>query len=275
MAYMVLGRSWLRVPESIKFNLMGKLQDGVMARDISDFVLGEIGPAGAPYKIIEWTGPVIDAMSMDGRLSICNDALHSGAKTCIINPDQRTIEYVKARTDKSFEPLVSDPDADYAKIYEYDLSDMEPQIVEPPKRWTVKPISNVKRIDINRAFIGTCFNSRMEDIRIAARILKGRKVHPEVRLNITHGSSDVVKQSAKEGLMEIFIDAGCELPMPSCGMCGGFSTPLAAGDVCVATGTCNYPGRMGDHDSDIYLANPATVAASAIEGKLTDPREYL
>jgi homoaconitase/3-isopropylmalate dehydratase large subunit len=275
MAYMVLGRTWLRVPESIRFNLTGKLQNGVMARDISDFVLGEIGPAGATYKVIEWTGPVIDDMSMDGRFSICNDALHSGAKTSIVNPDQKTIDYARARTQASFEPLVSDPDAAYAKIYEYDLSDLEPQVVEPPKRWTVKPVTAFTDIVLNRAFIGTCFNSRMEDMRIAARILKNRQIHPNVRLNITPGSNEVLKQATREGLIETFIDAGCEIPMPSCGMCGGFSTPLAAGDVCIATGTCNYPGRMGDHDSEIYLANPATVAASAIAGRITDPRSYI
>jgi len=275
MAYMVLGRTWLRVPESIRFVLTGRLQDGVMARDISDFVLGKIGPAGAPYKVIEWTGPVIDDMSMDGRFSICNDAVHSGAKTCIVNPDRKTIDYVRARTTEHFEPLVSDPDAAYAKTYYYDLSDLEPQVVEPPKRWTVKPVGKFADIEINRAFIGTCFNSRMEDMRIAARILKGRQIHPNVRLNITPGSVEVLKQASHEGILEIFIDAGCEIPMPSCGMCGGFATPLAAGDVCIATGTCNYPGRMGHHDSKIYLGNPATVAASAIEGRITDPRNYL
>jgi homoaconitase/3-isopropylmalate dehydratase large subunit len=275
MAYMVLGRTWLRVPESIKFNLGGKLQDGVMARDISDYILGEIGPDGAPYKVIEWTGAIIDAMSMDGRFSICNDALHSGAKTSIINPDQRTIDYVKTRNPADFDPLTSDPDAEYAKIYDYDLSDLEPQVVPPPKRWTVDPVGKFASVAINRAFIGTCFNARLEDMRIAGRILKGRQVHPNVRLNITPGSMDIIKQMSREGLLETFIDAGCEIPMPSCGMCGGFSTPLAAGDVCIATGTCNYPGRMGDHDSDIYLANPATVAASAIAGKITDPRSFL
>jgi homoaconitase/3-isopropylmalate dehydratase large subunit len=275
MAYMVLGRTWLRVPESIKFNLSGKLQDGVMARDISDFILGEIGPAGAPYKIIEWTGEVIDDMSMDGRFSLCNDALHSGAKTSIINPDPKTVDYVKSRNPADFEPLTSDPDAEYAKIYDYDLSALEPQVVPPPKRWTANPVGQFTSVEINRAFIGTCFNSRLEDMRIAGKILKGRRVHPDVRLNITPGSMDIIKQMSREGLLETFIDAGCEIPMPSCGMCGGFSTPLAAGDVCVATGTCNYPGRMGDHDSDIYLANPATVAASAVEGKITDPRSYL
>ena len=275
MAYMVLGRTWLRVPESIRFNLTGKLLDGVMARDISDFILGEIGPAGAPYKIIEWTGPIIDEMSIDGRFSICNDALHSGAKTAIVNPDKKTIEYAKSKTIKSFEPLVSDQDASYYKTYNYDLSDLEPQVVEPPERWTVKSVVDIGSVEINRAFIGTCFNSRMEDMRIAGRILKGKKIHPEVRLNITPGSVEILKQCASEELLAAFIDAGCEVPMPSCGMCGGFSTPLAAGDVCIATGTCNYPGRMGHHDSEIYLANPATVAASAVKGKITDPREFL
>jgi 3-isopropylmalate/(R)-2-methylmalate dehydratase large subunit len=274
-AYMVLGRTWLRVPESIKFVLTGKLQDGVMARDISDFVLGQIGPAGATYKVMEWTGPVVDAMSMDSRFSLCNDALHSGGKTAIVAPDQKTIEYVKARTDKPFEPLVSDPDAVYARTYHYDLTDLEPQVVEPPKRWTVKPVSAFTDIKINRAYIGTCFNSRIEDLRIAARILKGKKLHPDVRLSITAGTLDVLKQAAHEGLIEIFAEAGCELPMPSCTMCGGFITPLVAGDVCIGTGTCNYPGRSGHHDAVIYLGNPATVAASAIEGKITDPRKYL
>jgi 3-isopropylmalate/(R)-2-methylmalate dehydratase large subunit len=274
-AYMLLGRTWLRVPESIKFYLTGKLQDGVMARDISDFILGQIGPAGACYAVMEWTGPVIDEMSMDGRFSICNDALHSGGKTGIVPPDQKTINYVKGHTDKSFEPLVSDTDATYAKVYNYDVTTLEPQVVEPPKRWTVKPVKEFANVNINRAFIGTCFNSRIEDMRIAARILKGRKIHPDVRLSITPGSLQVLKQASHEGLIEIFADAECEIPLPCCGMCGGFITPLVAGDVCIGTGTCNYPARSGHHDALIYLANPATVAASAVEGKITDPRAYL
>jgi len=274
-AYMILGRTWLRVPESIKMVINGKLQDGVMSRDISDFVLGQIGPAGACYKVLEWTGPVIDDMSMDGRFALCNDALHSGGKTGIVPPDQKTIDYVKSRCDKPFEPLVSDPDATYAMTYTYDVTSLEPQVVAPPLRWTVKPVKAFADIQINRAYIGTCFNSRIDDMRIAGRILKGKKVHPDVRLSITPGSNEVIKQAAREGIIEIFADAGCEVPLPCCGMCGGFITPLVADDVCIGTGTCNYPGRSGHHDALIYLANPATVAASAIEGKITDPRKYL
>jgi 3-isopropylmalate/(R)-2-methylmalate dehydratase large subunit len=274
-SYLVTGRSWLRVPETIKFNVTGKLQDGVMARDVFESVLSDIGPAGAPYQVMEWTGPVIDDMSMDGRFSLCCNALFTGAKTGIVNPDQKTIVYVKERTEEPFELLVSDPDAKYAKAYDYDVSDLEPQVVEPPKRWTVKPLKEFKDVKINRAFIGTCANGRMEDMRMAARILKGAKIHPSVRLNITPGSVRILRQCALEGLLETFIDAECEMPSPCCGMCYGQNTPLAAGDVCISTGTCNYPGRMGSREAKIYLANPATVAASAIEGRIADPRRYL
>ena len=274
-AYMILGRTWLRVPESIKMVINGKLQDGVMSRDISDYILGQIGPAGACYKVLEWTGAVIDDMSMDGRFALCNDALHSGGKTGIVPPDQKTIDYVKSRCDKHFEPLISDPDATYSAILSYDVTSLDPQVVEPPQRWSVKSVTAYPDVKINRAFIGTCFNSRLDDMRIAARILKGKKIHPDVRLSITPGSNEVLKYAAHEGLIEIFADAGCEIPMPCCGMCGGFISPLVAGDVCIGTGTCNYPGRSGHHDAQIFLANPATVAASAIEGKIADPRNYL
>jgi 3-isopropylmalate/(R)-2-methylmalate dehydratase large subunit len=274
-AYMILGRTWLRVPESIKMVLNGKLQEGVMSRDISDYILGQIGPAGACYKVLEWTGPVINVMSMDGRFALCNDALHSGGKTGIVPPDKKTITYVKSRTDRPFEPLVSDPDAAYAETMTYDVTNLEPQVVQPPLRWTVKPVTAFPDVKINRAYIGTCFNARIDDMKIAARILKGRKIHPDVRLSITPGSNEVIKYAAREGILEIFADAGCEVPLPCCGMCGGFITPLVADDVCIGTGTCNYPGRSGHHDAQIYLANPATVAASAIEGKITDPRKYL
>jgi homoaconitase/3-isopropylmalate dehydratase large subunit len=275
LAYLITGRTWLRVPETIRFNISGGLQEGVMPRDISDFILGEIGPAGAPYEVIEWTGPVIDNMSMDGRFSICNDPVHCGAKTAIINPDKKTVEYVKERTREPFEPLVSDPDAIFARTYNFDVSDLEPQVVEPPRRWTVKPVKKFTDIKINRAFIGSCFNSRLDDLRIAAKILRGKKIHPEVRLNITPGSVNVLKEAMREGLIETFLDAECEIPLPCCGMCGGANTPLSSGDTCLATGTSNYTGRMGHRNASIYLANPATVAASAIEGRITDPREYL
>jgi 3-isopropylmalate/(R)-2-methylmalate dehydratase large subunit len=274
-AYLATGYTWIRVPETVKFNITGELGEGVMAIDVFEYVLGQIGPAGAPYQVMEWTGPVIDQMSMDGRFSLCCNALFVGAKTGIVNPDQKTIDYVSARTEEPFEPIVSDQDAEFAKTYNYDVSDLEPQIVPPPKRYVVKPVKEYTGVKINRAYIGSCTNARIEDMRIAAKILKGAKIHPDVRLNITHGSVNILKQSVQEGLYEIFIDAEAELPSPCCGMCYGQNTPLAAGDVCISAGTCNYDGRMGSMNTKIYIANPAAVAASAIEGKITDPREYL
>ncbi len=274
-AYFATGITWLRVPKTIKFNITGKLQDGVMARDVFEHTLADVGPAGCPYMVQEWTGPVIDHMSIDGRLALCCNALFSGAKTGIVNPDKKTVEYCKSRTTKDFEPLVSDSDAVFAKVLNYDVTDLEPQIVPPPKRTTARPINEFRDIKVNRGLIGSCANSRIEDMRIAARILKGNKLKFDFRLNITHGSVGVLKQSVQEGLYEIFIDAGAELPMPCCGMCFGQNTPLYEGDVCISTGTCNYNGRMGSMDARIYIGNPATVAASAIEGKITDPRRYL
>ena len=274
-AYLLTGYTWQRVPETVEFSITGKLQEGVMARDIFEYVLNDIGPAGAPFQVMEWTGPVIDNMSMDGRFSLCCNVLFTGAETGIINPDGKTIDYAKSRTKQSFEPLTSDPDAVFAKKYQYDVSNLEPQIVPPPKRYISKSVNEFLDVQINRAFIGSCSNARLEDMRIAAKILEGNKIHSNVRLNITHGSVEILRESVQEGLFEIFIDSEAEMPSPCCGMCYGQNTPLATGDVCISTGTCNYDGRMGSRNSKIFLANPATVAASAIEGKITDPREYL
>ncbi|MBI4233829.1 MAG: 3-isopropylmalate dehydratase large subunit, partial [Chloroflexi bacterium] len=161
------------------------------------------------------------------------------------------------------------------RVYEFDVSNLVPQVVPPPKRYIVKPVMELAGTRLNRGFIGSCANSRLEDLRLAAQVLKGRKLHPEVILNITPGTVAIYKQAMKEGFIETFLDAGCVVPSPCCGMCWGANTPLAAGDVCIATGTCNYPGRMGSKDAEIYLGNPATVAASCIEGRVADPRKYL
>ncbi|MBI4232818.1 MAG: 3-isopropylmalate dehydratase large subunit [Chloroflexi bacterium] len=274
-AYLMTGKTWIRVPQSVKMVIRGKLPKGVFARDIFEYTLGQIGPSGAVGMVQEWTGPVIEAMDMDGRFALCCNALFSGAWTGIVNPDQRTIEYVRARSKEPFEPLVSDPDAKYAKVYEFDVSNLVPQVVPPPKRYVIKPAVELAGTRVNRGFIGSCAGSRMEDLRLAAQVLKGRKLHPEVILNITPGTVNIFKQALKEGLIETFLDAGCVVPSPACGMCFGANTPLAAGDVCISTGTCNYPGRMGSKDAEIYLGNPATVAASCVEGRITDPRKYL
>jgi 3-isopropylmalate/(R)-2-methylmalate dehydratase large subunit len=192
-----------------------------------------------------------------------------------VNPDKTTLDYAKARTKEPFEPLVSDPNAKFAKVYDFDVSQLEPQVVPPPKRDTAKPISEVLGVKINRGFIGSCENGCIEDMRLAAKVLKGRKIHPDISLNITPATSSVYLQCVKEGLMETFLTAEATVPPPCCGMCIGYNTPLSKGDICVATNTCNYPGRMGSTDAEIYLGSPATVAASCIEGKIADPRNYL
>ena len=274
-AFLRSGWTWFRVPESIKFNITGKLQDGVMGRDVYEYILSQIGPAGAIYQVMEFTGPVMDEMSMDGRLSMCCLAMFTGAKLGIVNPDQKIIDWFKARTKVPFEPQISDPDAEYVKTYDFDSSKIEPQVVVPPYRHTVKNIAEVEGVKITNAFLGSCASGRDEDMRMAARILKGRKVHPRVMFNVTPGTSDAMKRVDKEGIISTLLDADVYVCAPSCGMCPGFYTPLAKNEVCITSSTTNYPGRMGDESAQVYLASPATVAASAIEGKITDPRKYL
>jgi len=275
ISFMRVGWMWFRVPKSIKFNITGKLQDGVMGRDVFEYILNQIGPAGAIYQVMEFTGPVMDEMSMDGRLSMCCVSVFAGAKLGIVNPDQKIIDWFKARTKIHFEPQFSDSDAVYAKTYEYDGSVIEPQVVVPPLRHTVKGVSTVEGIKITTAFIGSCASGRDEDLRMAARILKGRKVHRGVMFNVTPGSSDAMQRMDKEGVIATLLEAGCFVCAPGCGMCPGFYTPLAKNEVCIASTTTNYPGRMGDESAQVYLGSPATVAASAIEGKIVDPRKYL
>lgn len=274
-AYLITGKTWVKVPESVKFNIMGDLPKGVMARDVFEYILGQIGPTGCAGQVMEFTGPTIDNMEMDSRFSLCCNALFTGAWTVIINPDQKMMAYIRERTSDPFEPLLSDPDAEYAKVYNFDVFNLVPQVVPPPERYIVKSVTELEGTRITNGFIGSCANSRMEDMRIAAKILKGRKVYPGVILNITPGTPNIYKQALDESLIRIFLDAEAVIPSPACGMCLGVNTPLASGDVCISTGTCNYPGRMGSKDAEIYVASPATVAASCIEGKITDPRKYL
>ena len=275
-AYLVKGYTWIQVPEVARFTLSGKTKRGVFVRDVYEYVLGQIGPTGTPGQVIKWDGPYIDHLEMDGRFTICANALFSSAWTAIIEADQITLDYVRAHSSDPFTPLYSDPDAEYAQQRVFDVSVIEPQIVPPPKRTQVYPVSVYEGKKITRGHIGTCANGRMEDMRVAAQILKGRKVHPDVILNITPGSTFIFKQCLKEGILENFVEAGVFLPPPACGQCfAGANTPLGSGDVCLSSGTCNYPGRMGSYNSEIYLCSPATVAASAVAGYVTDPRHFL
>ncbi len=275
-AYLVKGSSWIQVPEVARFSLDGATMEGVSSRDVYEFVLGQIGPTGTPGQVIQWDGSYIGKLNMDERFALCANALFSSAWTAVIQPDETTMEYVRERTTDTFEPLYSDPEAEYAQEKSFDVSVIEPQIVPPPERTKVFPVSAYEGRKFTYGFIGTCANGRLEDMRTAAKILKGKKVHTGVILNITPGSTHIYKQCLKEGILDIFTDAGVFLPPPACGMCvAGANTPLGDGDICLSSGTCNYPGRMGSYNSEIYLCSPATIAASALTGYITDPRRML
>jgi len=274
-AYLLTGKTWVKVPRSVKLVIHGTQPPGTCPRDVSEYILGQLGPSGAVGMVLEWTGPYIDELSMEGRFSICSQALFAGAWTAIMNPDPRTVTYVTARTTEPFEPLMSDADAEYARVVEFDVSAVEPQAVPPPKRHVVKAVRELEGTTVNRGFIGSDANAWIDDLRLAARVLRGRKIKRGVILNITPGTVSILRQALDEGLIRVFVDAECVVPTPNEGMEWGANTPLARGDVCIATGQTNYPGRMGSNDAQIYLANPATVAASCIEGKIVDPRRYL
>jgi 3-isopropylmalate/(R)-2-methylmalate dehydratase large subunit len=275
MSVFLLGKAWLKVPGTIKVNVTGQFQKGVTSRDLFEKIEGDLGPDGGTGNVFEFTGPSISDMSIESRMVLCNSVQYLAAETAIINPDKRTIGYVKSVTRESFEALRSDADAVYSKTVDYDVSSLEPQVVCPPDVYYVKQIKDTEGTSINQAFIGTCASGRMEDLRLAARVLKGRKVNPNVRLLITPITPLIAEQAAREGLIEIFLRSGAVVGPPTCGPCfGGFGF-LLPGEVAITTGTLNVPGRMGSIDASIYMGNPATVAASAVEGKITDPRKFL
>jgi 3-isopropylmalate/(R)-2-methylmalate dehydratase large subunit len=275
-AYLIRGFSWMQVPEVARFTLTGTTKEGVFIRDVQEYILGQIGATGTPGQVILWDGSYVAGLSMDGRFTLCANALFSSAWTAIIEADQVTVDYVRACSKEAYTPLYGDSDAEYAQQRFFNVSAVEPQIVPPPERTHVFPVSVYEGTKITKGHIGACTNGRMEDMRVAARILKGRKVHPDVMLNITPGSVSIYRQCLKEGILEIFVDAGVFLPAPCCGQCSsGSNTPLGDNDVCISSGTCNYPGRMGSEKAEIYLGSPATIAASAVAGCITDPRNFL
>lgn len=273
-AVLATGSIWLRVPETLKFEVSGKLQKRVYAKDLILHIIGMIGAEGANYKAMLFSGQTIRDLGIDGRATICNMSIEAGAKAGIIEPDEKTIKYVKERAGEPITPIRSDEDAEFTKVYEIDASRLEPQVAIPPSVDNVKPVSEVGGIEIQQGFIGTCTNGRLDDLRAAAEILKGRRVKDGVRLVIIPGSQEVYDHALKEGLIEIFIKAGAIVCGPGCGPCIGISRGVLADDeVCISSANRNFVGRMGSPKSKVYLASPATVAASAIKGKITDPRE--
>jgi 3-isopropylmalate/(R)-2-methylmalate dehydratase large subunit len=268
---MLIDKLWFDVPEVVKINLTGRLQKGVTTVDLRYLLHAQLGEEFGKY--LEFTGPAVSEMSIDERLNLCAILYLSGTYG-IVGPDQKTIDYVRSVTDKPFEPLVSDPDAEYAATYDYDLSTLEPRIAFPPTLHDSRPVSEARGLKIDQAVIGSCANGRITDLRMAAEILKGNRVDPSVRLLITPVSQKVQKQAEQEGLLNIFRLSGAHITVPSCGACAGRIGKLEAGEVCISTTTNNNAGRMGSKDADVYLASAATVAASAIRGTMTDPREF-
>ena len=267
------GKLWFKVPEAIKIDVTGRFQDFVTPKDLILNIIGEVKADGAIYEGLEFTGSTIRNMSIDGRMTLCNMAVEMGAKIGIIEPDETTLRYVKERTEKPFNPVKSDPGSSYERVLNFDVKDMEPQVACPHSVDNVKPISEIGEVEIDQAFVGSCTNGRLEDLRLAARLLKGKKVRDGVRMLVTPASQEIYFQALKEGLMEIFIEAGAFVCNPTCGPClGGHLGLLAPGEVCITSSNRNFIGRMGSPEAYVYLASPATVAASAVRGKITDPR---
>jgi 3-isopropylmalate/(R)-2-methylmalate dehydratase large subunit len=273
-AAMATGDIWMKVPPTIKLIYHGTLGKWVSGKDLILYTIGDIGVDGALYSAMKFTGKAIDTLSMDSRFTMANMAIEAGAKAGIFRIDNKTQLYVKSRAKRPYTVYEPDNDAEYANVIEYDVSAMEPQVALPHSPANTRPVSQVGDIEINQAVIGSCTNGRLEDLRIAAQILKGKKVHPGVRCIIIPGSQQVYLDALLEGLIEIFIKAGAAVSTPTCGPClGGHMGVLAAGERCISTTNRNFVGRMGSPKSEVYLANPAVAAASAVTGRIASPEE--
>lgn len=281
-AGMATGEVWFKVPEQLKFVFRGKLNKWVEAKDLILYTIGKIGVDGARYMSMEFAGPVIENLSVEGRLTMANMAIEAGGKNGIFAPDKKVYDYLKSKiklgawssVSKEWAKLYSDKDAAYKKVYEWDAKDIEPQVAFPHLPSNTKPVSKCKSVKINQSVIGSCTNGRIEDMRIAAKILKGKKVHKEVRLIILPATQNIQLQMIKEGLMEIFIKAGAAVSTPTCGPClGGHMGILAEGERSIATTNRNFVGRMGHPKSEVYLSNVAVAAASAVAGFIASPED--
>jgi 3-isopropylmalate/(R)-2-methylmalate dehydratase large subunit len=273
-AAMATGDIWMKVPSSIKFVFHGKLGKWVGGKDLILYTIGQIGVDGALYASMEFTGEAIDALPMDGRFTMANMAIEAGAKAGLFRVDAKTLEYVKERAKRKYQVYEPDPDASYTRTYEWDVTGMEPQVSFPHSPANAKPLSQAAGIEIDQSVIGSCTNGRLEDLRMAAGILKGRKVNPKIRCIVIPGSQQVYLQAIKEGLLEIFIEAGAAVSTPTCGPClGGYMGVLAGGEKSISTTNRNFVGRMGSTKSEVYLANPAIAAASAVLGRIGGPDE--
>jgi 3-isopropylmalate/(R)-2-methylmalate dehydratase large subunit len=273
-AAMITGTAWFKVPETIRFVFSGTLRPWVSGKDLILYVIGDIGVEGARYMAMEFSGPAIDELSLEGRLTMANMAIEAGGKCGVFHPDAKTLDYVRQRSTKKITVYESELDAHYAQVREYDVSGIEPQVSFPHSPANTRPISNVGTVPIHQSVIGSCTNGRIEDLRVAAQVLKGRRTAPGVRLIIIPATQEIYQQALKEGLLEIFIEARAAVSTPTCGPClGGHMGILAKGETAIATTNRNFVGRMGHPESCVYLANPAVAAASAVLGRIGSPDE--
>lgn len=276
LGVLVSGQIWLRVPETMRFVWHGQLSPGVYAKDLILRTIKEIGQAGATYKVMEFTGSCITALSVDERMTITNMAVEAGAKTGLIAPDEKVFAYLSAIGAPEGTPLYSDPDAAYSETYEFDASALPPQIALPHEVDKVVDIMQTEGEVIHQAYLGSCTNGRYADLAEAAKILKGRKVHPDVRLLVSAASRSIYHKAIREGIIEALSDAGAMILAPSCGACLGLhSGILARSERAISSTNRNFVGRMGHKEAEIFLGSPASVAAAAIEGKITDPRKFI
>jgi 3-isopropylmalate/(R)-2-methylmalate dehydratase large subunit len=273
MAYVLLnGKIWFKVPETLYFKLNGKLPEHVMAKDFILRIIGDIGTDGAAYKAMQFGGTGVDEMSIDERLTLTNMTTEAGAKNGIIEPDQKLSDYLAARGATNYTELKGDSDAQFAKIFEYDGSEMEPTIAKPFSPQNVSIVRETSSIELDKAYIGSCTGAKFEDLKAVAKILKGRKV--KIRTEILPAAISIYKKALENGFIKIFLDAGAMVGPPTCGACcGAHMGVLAKDEICISTTNRNFPGRMGHIESQTYLASPLVAAASAVTGKITDPRD--
>ena len=273
IAYVLLnGKIWFKVPETLYFKLNGKLPDHVMAKDLILKIIGDIGTEGGNYKTMQFGGSGIDAMSVESRLTLCNMTTEAGAKNGIVEPDQKVMDYLTSRGAKNLTLIQGDSDSEYSKVFEYESSEMEPMIAKPFSPENTVVVREAPSVDLDKSYIGSCTGAKYEDLEAAAKILKGRKV--KIRTEILPAAISIYRRAMENGLLKIFLDAGVMVGPPTCGACcGAHMGVLAKDEICISTTNRNFPGRMGHVDSQTYLSSPLVAAASAVTGKITDPRD--
>ena len=273
MAYVMLkGKTWFKVPETYYFKLNGKLPEHVMAKDLILKIIGEIGVEGGAYKTMQFGGTGIDEMSVESRLTLCNMTTEAGADNGIVEPDNKVADYLSKRGATNIQLIRGDDDSEYAKIFEYESSEMEPVVAKPFSPENVAVVREAPSVDLDKSYIGSCTGAKYEDLEAAAKILKGRKV--KIRTEVLPAAISIYRRAMENGLLKIFLDAGVTVGPPTCGACcGAHMGVLAKNEICISTTNRNFPGRMGDVESETYLSSPMVAAASAVTGKITDPRD--